>query len=54
MLKSIDCSDIEIEHIIVVPDRFSLQAEKLVFELAEFIEKQGFRDFNDLKEELRR
>ncbi len=29
-------------------------AEKLVFELAEFIEKQGFRDFNDLKEELRR
>ena len=29
-------------------------AEKLVFELAEFIEKQGFRDFNDLKEELKR
>ena len=33
MLKSIDNSDIEIEHIIVVPDRFSLQAEKMVFEM---------------------
>ncbi len=29
-------------------------AEKLVFELAEFIERQGFKDFNNLKEELRR
>ncbi len=35
MLKSIDCSDIEIEHIIVVPDRFSLQAEKLVFDMTD-------------------
>ncbi len=29
-------------------------AERLVFELAEFIERQGFKDFNNLKEELRR
>lgn len=29
-------------------------SEKLVFELAEFIVNQGFRDFNHLKEELRK
>jgi len=29
-------------------------AQKLVFELAEFIDRQGFRDFDDLKYELRR
>lgn len=29
-------------------------AERLVFELAEFIAVQGFKDFNNLKEELRR
>ena len=29
-------------------------AEKLVCELAEFIAQQGFRDFSELKEELRR
>ncbi len=33
MLKNIDNSNFEVEHIIVVPDRFSLQAEKLVFEM---------------------
>lgn len=29
-------------------------AERLTIELAEFIEKQGFKDFNNLKEELRK
>ncbi len=29
-------------------------AERLVYELAEFIAEQGFKDFNNLKEELRR
>lgn len=29
-------------------------AETLAFELAEFIERQGFKDFNHLKEELRK
>ena len=32
LIKTIDNSDISLEHIIIVPDRFSLQAEKLVFE----------------------
>ena len=29
-------------------------AERLTVELAEFIERQGFKDFNNLKEELRK
>ncbi len=29
-------------------------SERLILELAEFIEKQGFKDFNNLKEELRK
>ena len=33
MLKHLDNSDLDIEHYIIVPDRLSLQMEKLVLEV---------------------